>query len=80
MKKLLHGFGYILEYCGLVIVIILLWSLLAKTGRLNPVIMPPPGKIVQTAWKLITNGTLLTNALISLMRVLQGYILPAMPM
>lgn len=73
LKKALHGIEYIL----LVALILIIWSVMAGAGKLNPVILPSPGKIVQTAWKLISNGSLLENALISLTRVLQGYLLAA---
>lgn len=74
----LQGIGYFIEYFLLILIILAVWSAMAKAGRLNPVILPPPGKIVQTAWKLISSGSLLENALISLMRVLQGYFLAAL--
>lgn len=76
-NKFLKRFGYIIEYCVLVALILAVWNVMAAAGRLNPVIMPSPGKIVQTAWKLITNGSLFENSLISLVRVLKGYLLAA---
>ena len=77
-NKLLKRFGYIIEYLLLVILILIVWNVMAGAGKLNPVIMPSPQKIVQTAWKLISNGSLLKNALISLTRVLKGYLLAAL--
>lgn len=76
-NKFLKRFGYIIEYLLLVALILAVWSVMAGAGKLNPVIMPSPRKIVQTAWKLISNGSLLTNALISVGRVLKGYLLAA---
>jgi len=74
----LKSFGYFIEYFLLILIVLAVWSAMASAGRLNPVILPPPGKIIQTAWKLLSNGSLLENALISLMRVLQGYFLAAL--
>ena len=73
----LESVGYVLEYFLLVILILVIWSLMSGAGKINPVILPSPGKIVRTAWKLIANGSLFKNALISLARVLQGYFLAA---
>ena len=75
--SILKSVGYVLEYFLLILVILAVWSAMAGAGKLNPVILPSPAKIVQTAWKLISNGSLFENALISLTRVLQGYFLAA---
>lgn len=76
-KKHLKNFGYLIEYLLLIILIFIVWNAMADAGLLNPVIMPSPSKIVKTAWKLLSNGSLLENALFSLGRVLQGYFLAA---
>ena len=76
-NNFLKRFGYIIEYLLLVILILIVWNVMAGAGKLNPVIMPSPEKIVKTAWKLISNGSLLKNAFISLTRVLKGYLLAA---
>lgn len=76
-KKHLKNFGYLIEYLLLIILIFIVWNAMADAGLLNPVIMPSPSRIVKTAWKLLSNGSLLENALFSLGRVLQGYFLAA---
>lgn len=65
------------EYFILPVLLILLWLALGQSGRLNPVIMPTLQKIIATAAKLIANGSLATNAWISLVRVLKGYLIAA---
>ena len=72
-NKVLKRFGYTIEYFLLVLLILIVWNIMAGAGKLNPVIMPSPPKIIQSAWKLISNGSLFKNALISLTRVLKGY-------
>lgn len=74
-NKVLKRFGYTIEYFFLVLLILIVWNIMAGAGKLNPVIMPSPPKIIQSAWKLISNGSLFKNALISLTRVLKGYFL-----
>lgn len=76
-NKFTKRFGYVIEYCLLVGLILAVWTVMANAGKLNAVIMPSPKKIVQTAWKLLSNGSLWENTLISVGRVLQGYILAA---
>ena len=69
LKKLLDAF----EYIALIAGIIILWILLDKTGNLNSVIMPSPSSVIKTIKELIVDGTLWTNLLISVTRVLKGY-------
>ncbi|MDO4623436.1 MAG: ABC transporter permease [Eubacteriales bacterium] len=72
-KKAQAGFIYIIEYIGLILVILACWIWMDKSGNLNPIIMPSPKKIWGTFCKLLGNGSLLINAWISVARVLQGY-------
>ena len=65
----------IIEYFLLIILIISFWFVMDAGGKLNPVIMPSPSKIFHTFIKLLSNGSLLQNALVSLLRVLKGYVL-----
>ncbi|MBR1623773.1 MAG: ABC transporter permease [Pseudobutyrivibrio sp.] len=67
--------GYTVEYAALIVAIILVWQVMNVSGRLNPVILPAPAKVWTTFIGLIKNGTLLTNLLISVTRVLKGYAL-----
>lgn len=72
---LIKKVGNIIEYFLLIILIISFWFVMDAGGKLNPVIMPSPSKIFHTFIKLLSNGSLLQNALVSLFRVLKGYVL-----
>ncbi len=67
--------GYVAEYIVLVAAIIGVWIVMGSTGKLNPVIMPSPSKVGGTIISLLQSGELLENLGISVVRVLQGYLL-----
>ncbi len=69
--------GYAAEYITLVTAVLVFWVIMDKQGQLNPVIMPPPEKVWNTFVSLVEKGTLRTNLLVSLGRVLNGYLLAA---
>ncbi len=69
--------GYIAEYMVLVVTIIVVWIVMGSTGHLNPVIMPSPAKVGSTIVSLIASGELWENLAVSVLRVLQGYLLAA---
>jgi sulfonate transport system permease protein len=77
VKSAAKNLGYAIEYIVLVAAVIVLWVFMDKNGRLNPVIMPSPEKVVDTVKSLIEKGTLWANLLISVERVLKGYLLAA---
>lgn len=60
---------------GAPILLIVIWQLASLLGILNEHILPSPGKVVLALVKLIENGKLLTNLLISLSRVIKGFII-----
>lgn len=70
--------GYAAEYITLVTAVLVFWVIMDKQGQLNPVIMPPPEKVWNTFVSLVEKGTLWTNLLVSLGRVLNGYLLAAL--
>ena len=72
---MLKKVGYGLEYIVLVVAIIILWQVLNISGNLNPVILPAPSKVWLTFISLLKSGTLITNLLISITRVLKGYLI-----
>lgn len=74
---MLKKIGHALEYIVLVVGIVLFWVYKDKTGGLNPVIMPAPSKVLNTVQSLIVKGTLWQNLLVSLGRVLKGYLIAA---
>lgn len=77
LPKKLQSFLSGLEYILVPLVILLVWTVMEKRGALNTVIMPAPSKILSTFVSLIKSGQLWTNLLISLTRVLKGYLIAA---
>ena len=66
-----------LEYILLLLLILAVWTIMEKKGALNTVIMPAPSKILSTFLNLVKSGMLWNNLLISLIRVLKGYLIAA---
>lgn len=56
------------------LVLIILWQFAANRGKINIQLFPSPAKICQAFFKSVENGKLQANILISLKRVLIGYI------
>ncbi|MCD8356391.1 MAG: ABC transporter permease [Clostridia bacterium] len=56
------------------IILIILWQLAANGGMINIQLFPSPAKIWQAFVKSVGNGNLQANILVSLRRVLIGYI------
>lgn len=54
-------------------VLVIVWEALAQAGWLTPQILPAPSKIIKTAFKLATTGTLLTDLGVSLARAAAGF-------
>ncbi len=69
--------GYAAEYLALTAAILALWFFLDVHGDLNPVIMPSPSKVADTLGSLIGKGALWGDLLISVGRVLKGYLIAA---
>lgn len=76
-KKIVKNTSYTIEYFVLIIAILVVWSLLENTGRLNAVILPSISTIVDTFITSLSNGILMNNLIISVVRVLKGYALAA---
>lgn len=56
------------------VVLIVLWQLAANSGKINVQLFPSPAKICQAFVKSVGNGKIQANILISLKRVLIGYL------
>lgn len=70
--------GYTAEYFVLVATILVVWIIMGSSGKLNPIIMPSPSKVGGTLISLISSGELWENLGISVLRVLQGYLLASL--
>jgi sulfonate transport system permease protein len=53
--------------------IIALWLAGSFAGIFNPYLIPPPWKVLGTAWGLIENGTLLRHMATSFFRIVAGF-------
>ncbi len=52
--------------------ILAVWQIAAQSGLFNPRALPPPAQILQSAWELLLDGTLLQAVGVSTLRVLAG--------
>ena len=50
------------------------WQLLVQTGRLSPLFLPAPLSVLATMWDLARSGQLPWAVLVSLNRVVQGFV------
>lgn len=64
---------YAVEYIALIVTVAAVWCIMAGRGTLNEIIMPTPSKVADTVVSLISSGTLWTNLVISVVRVMKGY-------
>lgn len=55
------------------VVLLIVWESLARAGWLSPQVLPAPSKVVKTAFKLTTSGSLLNDLGISLLRAAAGF-------
>ncbi|MDF0518637.1 ABC transporter permease subunit [Bradyrhizobium yuanmingense] len=55
------------------VVLVAIWEWLAQAGWLSPHILPAPSKVIRTAFKLATTGTLLNDLGVSLLRAAAGF-------
>lgn len=56
-----------------------IWELLSRTGQLNPIFWPRPSSLIDTFWRMVTKEGLLTDIRISLLRIIGGFLLGAVP-
>jgi sulfonate transport system permease protein len=55
------------------VVLVIVWEFLAQTGWLSPHVLPAPSKVIRTAFKLATTGSLLNDLGVSLLRAAAGF-------
>jgi ABC-type nitrate/sulfonate/bicarbonate transport system permease component len=58
---------------GAVLVFLLLWEAVARSGWFASILLPPPTLVATTGWQLLTGGELLKHVWTSLARVLTGF-------
>lgn len=57
---------------------ILVWSILSYSGMVNPLFLPSPGKVINTAIDLFSQGDIVDDIRISFTRVSLGFLLAAL--
>lgn len=55
--------------------VVIVWEVLAQIGWLSPQVLPAPSKVLQTAYRLATTGSLLNDLGVSLLRAASGFVL-----
>jgi NitT/TauT family transport system permease protein len=60
-------------------IILAVWEALSRTERINPLFWPPPSSLWDTFTDLVRNGGLLTDIRVSLVRIVGGFVLGAIP-
>jgi len=61
------------------LVILGIWEALSRTERIDPLFWPPPSSLWDTSVQLVRDQGLLTDIRVSLMRILGGFLLGAIP-
>lgn len=51
------------------------WWLASARGLVSPFLLPTPGTVTATGWELMSDGTLATHVVISVGRIVAGYLL-----
>lgn len=59
------------------LLLLVIWEVASKVGLIRPTILPAPTKIISACGKLISKGTLQKDIIISLSRVVKGYVVGA---
>jgi len=57
------------------VTLVIIWELAAKAGWISPQVLPAPSKVLNTAIKLATAGSLLDDLRVSLLRAATGFVL-----
>ncbi len=61
------------------IILLAVWEALSRSGRIDPLFWPPPSSLWDTFREEIEAGGLLTDVRVSLLRILGGFLLGAVP-
>ncbi|MFG1477952.1 ABC transporter permease subunit [Xanthobacter sp. V4C-4] len=57
------------------VIVVVLWEALAQAGVVSPQVLPAPSKVLRTAWRLATTGSLLADLGTSLLRAATGFVI-----
>ncbi|MDP8907822.1 MAG: 1,4-dihydroxy-2-naphthoate octaprenyltransferase [Chloroflexota bacterium] len=59
--------------------VLVIWEALSRADIINPLFFPPPTSLQSTARELIESGQLWDDTRVSLMRILSGFVMAAVP-
>ncbi|MBN3724553.1 ABC transporter permease subunit [Burkholderia sp. Ac-20379] len=57
------------------LVLVVLWEIGARTGVIDPQVLPAPSRVAETAWGLIESGALFVHLGVSLLRAASGFLI-----
>lgn len=61
------------------VVLLVIWEILVRTYLLDSRFFPAPSRVLQSLWKMIYSGLLVSDLAISLERIFGGFLLGAVP-
>src|SRR5688500_11264558 len=61
------------------LIVLAIWEALSRTGTIDDRFWPPPSSLIDTTWELLREDDLLGDVRISLLRILGGFLLGAIP-
>ncbi|NTV25472.1 MAG: ABC transporter permease [Chlorobiaceae bacterium] len=64
---------YVVQYFALLLILVVAWQALSDLGYIQPIILPPPSRVLATLWGMTTSGLLARHIGISVIRVLEGF-------
>lgn len=73
----------VLAFCGPIALVLVIWEVAARLGFVNPVLLPPPSAVARNMIRLLEpaegggSSVLITNTVVSFLRILAGYGLAA---
>ncbi|HWP96083.1 MAG TPA: ABC transporter permease [Syntrophomonadaceae bacterium] len=73
-----HRSWQIWQYWSLPVILVVVWQGLFQVGWIKAMTLPPPTMIMNTFWSLLISGELLRHIAISLLRVMEGFILASL--
>jgi len=68
----------LIRKAGSALLILVVWQLLVQTGHINELFLPAPSSVLRALWTLTVSGRLPWAVLVSLNRVVQGFVFGAL--
>lgn len=74
-KKIFLSVGNLINYIALPVIILLAWIYGSKNNLFSPILLPSVGTVIESFISQIKSGELIKDVSISLLRVLEGFVL-----